>query len=92
MLVLTAKEAFLVGALAKAVATVVTYPLQVIQSRLRASQGNSEKHDGDSNEVSHRVDVSFSIRFDVVYARCDSRKWNYRIVFWRGSEAHPDCH
>ncbi|EER16724.1 conserved hypothetical protein [Perkinsus marinus ATCC 50983] len=44
--ILTAKEAFLVGALAKAVATVVTYPLQVIQSRLRASQGNSEKHDG----------------------------------------------
>jgi len=36
--VLDAHEAFLVGAAAKFVSTVITYPLQVLQSKLRAGQ------------------------------------------------------
>ncbi|KAL8576629.1 hypothetical protein ACOMHN_025104 [Nucella lapillus] len=34
---------FVIGAIAKAIATVVTYPLQVIQSRLRAGYAKAEK-------------------------------------------------
>jgi len=37
----SAAEAFLMGALAKALATVLTFPLQVAQSRLRAVRGQT---------------------------------------------------
>lgn len=46
---ITAWEFFLIGAIAKAVATVVTYPLQVAQSRLRANRkaaASAGKDDG----------------------------------------------
>jgi len=35
-------EAFLMGALAKALATVITFPLQIAQSRLRAARGDTK--------------------------------------------------
>lgn len=39
---ITAFEFFLCGAIAKAVATVLTYPLQIAQSKLRADRGNAK--------------------------------------------------
>jgi adenine nucleotide transporter 17 len=39
-IVLTSSEYFLLGALAKAVATIITYPYQVIKSRLQASKSD----------------------------------------------------
>uniref|UniRef100_A0A7S2SQH1 Uncharacterized protein n=2 Tax=Mucochytrium quahogii TaxID=96639 RepID=A0A7S2SQH1_9STRA len=39
---ITAVEFFVMGAIAKAVATVLTYPLQIAQSRLRADKGTKE--------------------------------------------------
>lgn len=38
---ITAVQFFIIGAIAKAVATIVTYPLQIAQSRLRADRGNT---------------------------------------------------
>mmetsp|Transcript_7292 Transcript_7292/g.8364 ORF Transcript_7292/g.8364 Transcript_7292/m.8364 type:complete len:336 (+) Transcript_7292:137-1144(+) len=43
---ITAFEFFVMGAIAKAVATIFTYPLQIAQSRLRADRG---KEDGTRN-------------------------------------------
>jgi len=40
---ISAAEAFLIGAVAKAIATVLTFPFQVAQSRLRAAQKTSQQ-------------------------------------------------
>lgn len=39
---ITSFEFFVMGAIAKAVATVFTYPIQVAQSRLRADRGKKD--------------------------------------------------
>lgn len=51
---LTSFESFLIGGFAKAVATVITYPLQLVQCRLRA-QRKSNKHDGTMVKVLQEV-------------------------------------
>ena len=53
---ITALEAFFLGALAKAVATVFTYPLQVAQTRLRTSKKKSDntKERGSITEEHYR--------------------------------------
>jgi adenine nucleotide transporter 17 len=43
---ITSYEFFFMGAVAKAVATVFTYPLQIAQSRLRADRGKSGGNKG----------------------------------------------
>jgi len=43
---LTALEFFLIGAVAKLIATVVTYPYQVVKSRLQAKQSKSARYAG----------------------------------------------
>jgi Sec-independent protein secretion pathway component TatC len=41
---ITSVEFFVMGAIAKAVATVLTYPLQIAQSKLRADKGKGPNH------------------------------------------------
>lgn len=47
---ITAAEFFILGALAKAIATIVTYPLQVAQSKLRNDRGGGHGHGAKKEE------------------------------------------
>lgn len=46
---------FLIGAVAKAVATVLTYPLQLVQTRLRVSK----THDAENSKAEDGYQVTF---------------------------------
>jgi len=48
---LTSAEIFLNGAIAKAIATIVTYPIQIAQTRLRAHGGKDEGRDKYKNTL-----------------------------------------
>ena len=50
-------EFFFIGAVAKAVATIVTYPVQLAQSRLRAMKKNSSDTDNKQYNYSGTLDV-----------------------------------
>jgi len=46
---LTGSQAFLIGALAKTIATILTYPLQVAQSRLRMQKAKKDKAESNGD-------------------------------------------
>jgi len=56
---ITALEFFVIGAIAKALATVLTYPIQLAQSRLRADKGTTEdptkRNYKDSSDVLKKI-------------------------------------
>ncbi|KAL6645115.1 hypothetical protein ACP70R_016723 [Stipagrostis hirtigluma subsp. patula] len=64
---LTAMEVFLLGAIAKLGATVVTYPLLVVKSRLQAKQ-----------EIGRNV----MSRYTGMYNRCDNKDGPLRRIAW----------
>jgi len=53
---LTSFEIFIIGAIAKAVATILTYPIQLAQSRMRAMKGGPS-HGGSHSHGSHTKDT-----------------------------------
>ncbi|XP_062874937.1 peroxisomal membrane protein PMP34 [Trichomycterus rosablanca] len=69
-------EIFLIGAIAKAVATTATYPLQTVQSILRFGQYKSQERGG----------LLGSVR-NVVNLLMDRIKWNGALGLYKGLEA-----
>jgi solute carrier family 25 (peroxisomal adenine nucleotide transporter), member 17 len=57
---LNAMETFLIGAIAKAVATIVTYPLQLTQSLLRIDHRHQPQEMEEKEEVKDKADIQSS--------------------------------
>ena len=65
-------EAFVVGALAKAVATVITYPLQLTQTILRLKDDNDNDNDNDHHHGRYKGSLDCLIQ---LYQRNGLQEW-----------------